>query len=168
MEFRPNFVLIVRCNHRPQFNGDDDAVLDRIHLVPFREVIPLAERDRTLMEVIRTTELSGILNWALEGALTLQRNNLRLAIPECVQSATAEYGAEMNPLGRFIEEKCELKAEATEAAHVLFSYYQDWCKEHNCVPGTATEFGNKMSLRFEKKRTNTGIQYQGIRLVTEM
>jgi putative DNA primase/helicase len=168
IEFRPNFVLMVRCNHRPRFNGDDDAVLDRIHLVPFVESIPKSERDSTLMETIRRSELSGVLNWAVQGALTLQRNKFQLTLPHAVQTATAEYGAEMNPIGRFIDEKCVLDAKGAEAAGALYSMYQWWCKEHDCDAGTATEFGTKLSQRFEKKRTNKGFVYRGIRLGGDM
>jgi putative DNA primase/helicase len=163
VEFRPDFVILVRCNHRPIFNGSDDSVLNRIHLVPFMDVIPLAERDRGLMKRLRETELPGVLNWALAGAHDLLAKDLQLEIPEPVRQATAEYGAEMDPIGQFIAQECELVTEASESANALHGFYKLWCKEHSTVVMTSTEFGKKMSLRFEKKHGNDGNRYMGIR-----
>ena len=38
-EYRPQFKIIVVCNHKPIIEGTDNAIWRRIHLVPFSVTI---------------------------------------------------------------------------------------------------------------------------------
>ena len=44
-EFTPVFKLFLATNHKPVIRGTDEAIWRRIHLIPFRVMIPEGERD---------------------------------------------------------------------------------------------------------------------------
>ena len=74
-------------------------------------------------------EISGILNWALEGWSDYRKNGLQ--IPAAVKNATSEYKSESDTLAAFINEICventALKVHTTR----LFQSFKEWAKENN-------------------------------------
>ena len=71
-QFRPEFKLCLACNNKPEIRGQDLGIWSRVRVIPFDVVIPPAEQDKKLPAKLRL-ELSGILNWALEGCLEWQK-----------------------------------------------------------------------------------------------
>jgi putative DNA primase/helicase len=67
-DFKPQFKLWMRGNHKPQIRGTDEGIWRRIHLIPFLVTIPKREQDKGLVDKLKR-ELPGILNWALGGVL---------------------------------------------------------------------------------------------------
>ncbi|MAE28229.1 MAG: hypothetical protein CMJ87_04490, partial [Planctomycetes bacterium] len=74
--FKPVFKLWLHTNHAPLIRGTDDAIWDRLRLVPFTVRIPVEERDGGLGDRLRREELSGILTWAMQGCLDWQQHGL--------------------------------------------------------------------------------------------
>ena len=74
-------------------------------------------------------EISGVLNWALEGWKDYRENGLR--IPAAVKNATSEYKTESDTLAAFISVICfkntALKVHTTR----LFQSFNEWAKENN-------------------------------------
>ena len=124
-EFMPVFKLWLAVNHKPVIRGTDYAIWRRIRMVPFIVQIPEAEREGDLGDRLKE-ELSGILNWALDGlALWLETG---LKPPEEVKTATQEYRSEMDTLGKWIEECCILSAELEVSTKSLYEAYKTWCE----------------------------------------
>jgi putative DNA primase/helicase len=69
--FEPNTKHLFSANQLPEASTDDEAFYRRILLVAFPETIPRPDRDARLDAKLED-ELSGILNWALEGLQRLQ------------------------------------------------------------------------------------------------
>lgn len=160
--FRPAFKLWIRGNHKPVIRGTDHGIWRRIHLIPFAVTIPPEERDTTLPDTLRG-ELAGILTWAVQGCLAWQRDGLRP--PECVTQAVSEYRSEMDVLGAFIEERCEVDRLAEVTAKALYAAYRTWAEDAGERPVTQTAFGMAMVERgFDKARKAGGYRYHGIRL----
>ncbi len=99
-EFSPTHSIVLATNHRPEVRGTDYGIWRRLRLVPFGVVIPEPERDNELAEKLQS-EWPAILRWAVAGCLAWQRGGL--AEPEQVKVATAEYRAEQDVLGEFID-----------------------------------------------------------------
>jgi phage/plasmid-associated DNA primase len=98
-QFVPTHKLIVAANYRPTVTGTDSAIWRRIRVVPFEVVIPFEERNPGLLEQL-TTELSGILCWAVEGCKRWWVDGLGL--PAAVEAATAQYRDEQDVVGQFL------------------------------------------------------------------
>ena len=160
-EFRPQFKLWLATNHRPEIRGTDTAIWRRIHLVPFSVTIPPEEQNLKLTEALRG-ELSGILAWAVQGALEWHERGLQP--PEAVTGATQEYRSESDQLGRWIEERCEVADGFQGKGSLLYGDYKRWCADSGETPVTSTAFGRRLSERFQKRRTTSAIVYEGLGL----
>jgi putative DNA primase/helicase len=123
-EFLPQFLLVLGTNHKPIIDGADFGLMRRLQLVPFEVVIPPERVDPLLMDKLRG-EKPGILAWLVRGCLAYQAGGLEP--PEKVRAATAEYGAEMDTIGLFLEERVMPKADGQIEVERLFDSYWRWC-----------------------------------------
>ncbi|MCW2276363.1 DNA primase [Rhodoblastus acidophilus] len=98
--FRPQAKLTMQGNYRPKISGTDEGIWQRMILVPWPITIAPAKQDRGLDKKLYQ-EASGIFNWCLDGLRDWLDHGLLL--PETVKSATADYRADSDPLGRFLE-----------------------------------------------------------------
>ncbi|MGE7932148.1 phage/plasmid primase, P4 family [Viridibacillus arvi] len=125
-EFIPEFKVFFTTNHKPVIKGVDEGIWRRVKLVPFNLQLPKEKRDLKLAEKL-SLEMSGILNWAIEGCLKWQHSGL--CEPVIVKKATGDYKEDMDILGPFLYECCyvpmidEVKIEAKE----LYEIYFNWC-----------------------------------------
>ena len=100
-QFQPVCKLWLRTNHKPVIRGTDNAIWDRIRLIPFDLRISEEQEDCGLPGRLRE-ELPGILAWAVGGCLSWQAHGLGL--PTEVKIASATYRAEMDQLAAFLSE----------------------------------------------------------------
>lgn len=144
--FRPEFKLWLGTNHRPAIRGTDDAIWDRIKLVPFTVRIPPEEQDKSLKGKL-LTEAPGILAWAVEGCLAWQRDGL--GEPAEIADATKQYRSSEDVIGRFLGERCEFHDTANVTKKALYGAYKSWCEEQSEEYVTQKAFGmriNEMGL----------------------
>lgn len=163
--FKPEFKIFLASNHKPVIRGNDTAIWERIHLLPFTAYIPPGERDKRLADKLKG-EAPGILHWAVEGCLEWQEKGLQP--PEIVRTATEEYRGEMDVLGDFIADCCTLQPNATVANTTLWAAYEEWGRENGeKYPVNRREFKRNLEQRgLVQKRT--GIRYwQGIGLLSD-
>jgi P4 family phage/plasmid primase-like protien len=149
IEFEPTFKLLLAANHKPVIRGTDYAIWRRIPLVPFDVTFSdTAEprKDPTLLPAL-LAELPGILAWAVRGCLAWQQE--RLKQPEAVVAASAEYRAEMDVLGPFIEANCTKGDPAVTQARAgdLHSLYKMWAEETGERAMSSTAFGRALVER---------------------
>jgi putative DNA primase/helicase len=83
-EFQPTHKLWFAMNRMPALRSDDHAAWSRLRVIPF-DVSFAKKPDRELKTELRS-ELSGVLNWALEGCGQWQRHGLWT--PRSVENAT--------------------------------------------------------------------------------
>jgi putative DNA primase/helicase len=152
-DFDPTHKILLVTNHKPVIRGQDHAIWRRIALIPFtvkfwkREDHPPAGaplEDPSLGDIL-LTELPGILRWAVEGCLAWQRGGLHL--PKIVQAATAEYRAEQDVLGPFLDECCVIDPTAWIASDALYKRYETWAASANERPMTKKAFGTEIGKR---------------------
>lgn len=161
-QFKPQFKLWIRGNHKPQIRGTDDGIWRRLMLIPFTVQIPPAEVDPGLSERL-LGELPGILRWAVDGCLAWQRDGLRP--PRSVTEAVAAYRSEMDMLGEFLADRCVVSPTAQAPASDLYRAYRAWCEEAGHQPVSTTRFGLALGERgFEREKRGT-IRWTGIGLL---
>ena len=160
-DYKPQYKIWVATNHKPIIRGNDDGIWRRLPLIPFTVQIPIEKVDKNLVSKLRL-ELPGILNWAVEGCLMWQREGL--TPPETIQKATMDYRKEMDVIGSFIEECCEVGSGLKIGATEVYKVYDKWAKEMNEHNFSQTQFGKKMADRFEKKKSDGKMIYKGITL----
>ncbi len=129
-EFIPEFKVFFTTNHKPIIGGVDEGIWRRVKIIPFTLNLKPHERDKKLEEKL-SLEMSGILNWALEGCIKWQQSGIKE--PKVVMDATGNYKAEMDILAPFLDEMCYTDEPKNEAIRIeakeLYNIYDRWCSQ---------------------------------------
>lgn len=155
-EFIPQFKLWLAGNHKPTIRGTDLAIWRRIRLIPFTVTIPTDEQDRRLPEKLRA-ELPGILAWAVRGCLDWQREGL--GAPVEVVQATQDYRSEMDVIGAFLDDRCQVTETARATAKELYEAYTSWCEAQGERVISQRAFGSQLGDRgFDSFKGTAGVR----------
>jgi putative DNA primase/helicase len=157
--FRPVAKFWLAVNHRPIVRDDSFGFWRRMRVIPFAQRF---EVDRTLAPALHE-ERSGILAWAIRGALAWQTHGLRP--PASVLTATQGYQTDSDPLGAFLAEACEVEPASQVGAQALYDHYREWAVRHGLSDKErlgAVAFGRKASERFTRSHTMAGKVYLGV------
>lgn len=103
-EYYPSDTMVLSTNQMPKFQGEDSALMSRLHVVPW-SVSFRGREDLTLVDRIVDQESAGVLAWMVAGAVALLAGGGRLNPPQAVVQATEEAGAEANPLQQWFKER---------------------------------------------------------------
>jgi len=162
-DFVPECKVWLGTNHKPEIRGTDQAIWDRIRLIPFEVTIPEKKQDKQLADKLKG-ELPGILAWAVQGCLDWQREGL--GVTEKVKAATKAYREEMDILAGFIEDCCIEGADKEALAGDLHQAYKDWGGDLS-----QRKFGRALRERgYEKGRhpSTRRITWRGLGLTVEI
>lgn len=141
-EFSPTHKLFIDCNPRPEINDPNDAVWNRVKLIPFTVTIPREEIDITLPDKLRA-ELPGIMAWLAQGAAKYLSRGIE-DIPE-VSAATEQYRKDSDKLTEFIEDNCFLGSQNWVAVTDLWNAYQNWSeRERDRYPLSKSVFDERI------------------------
>jgi putative DNA primase/helicase len=166
-QFTPEFKVFLNTNHKPIITGQDEAIWQRVKLIPFNESIPPEERIPNFHEQIINEELSGVLNWALKGLEDYWERGLDF--PEEVVNATKGYREEQDLIGQFLNECCK-QVEGIECrAKDLYDSYVKWCEQNGDKALGNRLFSDKLKEHgLEKTRKNDGNYWQNIDIDEEL
>jgi phage/plasmid-associated DNA primase len=166
--FPPTHKIVICGNHMLSAHDSGEAFHRRVRLVPFEQVIPEGKRDPKLAEKLRR-ELSGILNWAIAGCLTWQRDGLGMS--DRVRAASARYREESDRLAGFFADACIVVPLARVSRPSLKAAYESWCEREHERPMGPKEFAEQLRQRgiTEIKMKVAGVStrgWQGIGLLS--
>jgi putative DNA primase/helicase len=151
IEYLPELKLWIAGNNRPLITETNAGAWDRMKLIPFT-VSFIGREDRNLESKLRT-ELSGVLNWAIEGYIKYRRDGLGTV--KCVVEATDAYKTDCNSLLGFVDRRCvigatEVRKEALECedpelkktvmdawmvkTSIFYQNYKQYCVEEGVYP----------------------------------
>ncbi|CCH77734.1 Bacteriophage protein [Nostocoides japonicum T1-X7] len=164
--WKPSHQLVYVTNALPQVKGNDAAVWRRIRVVPFDVVVPPEKRDPGLPDRL-ALHADAILTWAVAGYFDYKDHG-GMREPESVLTATGDYQAGSDPIGRFITEACETGPYLHEAARALYAAWQQWASSEGAEQITEKAFNMDLDRRgYESRRTKTSRRRQGLRLRIE-
>lgn len=127
-EFVPKFKLMINTNYLPTITDDTVFSSGRINVISFDRHFSEEEQDKKLKDRLRQPqELSGILNWCLEGLRLYRAEGLKA--PEAVKQATESYRSDSDKVGNFINE-CMVKSEKNSKAGDVYKTYSEWCDDN--------------------------------------
>lgn len=127
-EFSPIFKLVVNTNYLPQITDDTVFSSGRINIISFERHFEPEEQDKNLKNKLKDEhELSGILNWCIEGLKLYRKEGLEP--PQTVKSATSDYRQQSDKIGNFINE-CLEKTGKNSKAKDIYEVYIKWCEDN--------------------------------------
>lgn len=150
-DFMPQFKLFINTNHLPKVT--DPTVFDsgRVKVIRFDRHFSEAEQDKGLKrKLAQAGNLSGLLNWCLDGWKLFQETGLDM--PSSVAEATAQYRRDSDKITRFVEEMMEPDPMGEIRTEEAYQSYQMWCARNGHRPEAMPSFKQAMEAHAELKR----------------
>lgn len=165
VNWEPTHQVFMLCNYRPEPPADDGGVWRRVKPVDWPHRVPEDKVDTMLPQKLRG-ELSGIANRILAGWRDFRDNGLQE--PDDARQLRAEWRAEVDVLGKFLNEWCEVDVERDDLrtkSSQLFVKWASFCHDMNEQPGNNKELTQTLKRRgFRYKPTKHGAFVLGIAL----
>ena len=134
---------MLTTNHRPIVHGTDDGIWRRIHLLISRMTIEDKDKIPDYRERFLLPELSGILNWLIEGARRYLTEGLK-PLPASVEASRRQYRSDMDTVGQFLQQETELDPQAKEPLSQIRTRYEGWCQREGNYPLGAKKFNEQL------------------------
>lgn len=126
--FIPKFKLVINTNYLPTITDDTVFSSGRINVISFDRHFEPQEQDKHLKDKLRNkSELSGILNWCIEGLRMYRAEGLEP--PQAVKNVTETYRSDSDKIGNFINE-CLVKSGKNSKAKDIYNAYVKWCDDN--------------------------------------
>ena len=126
--FIPKFKLVINTNYLPAITDDTVFTSGRINVISFDRHFEPEEQDKHLKDKLRQdSELSGILNWCIDGLRMYRKEGLYP--PAAVQQATETYRTDSDKIGNFIKE-CLTETGKNSSIKSVYEVYSTWCSDN--------------------------------------
>ena len=147
-EFMPEGKFFVNTNHLPQIVDTTVFTSGRVVIIPFERHFAEQEQDRGLKRYLRRPgNLSGILNWLIEGYRMFRSDGLRPSAR--IKAAIAEYAVESDVLGLFLGEAVVPAENGRLSTAALYSVYTAWLKARGSRPIRVQGFVGELRKRYD-------------------
>lgn len=143
--------FIFLMNHLPLITDSSYGFSRRLLILPFPRTFRPEEQDPFLLEKM-TLELSGILNFALEGAKRLIKNGYQFTISDLMNEAKEQFLGCVHPLSYFKAHYLSKNPTRKVESNLLFQTFQKMLKEKNWSArqyGTLRSFNKGLIELFE-------------------
>jgi putative DNA primase/helicase len=154
--------LWMDANNLPTIR-DGTGVFERLHLIPFRNVIEEAEQNKNIHTDL-DKERAGIAAWVVQSALDWIKAG-RLVRPQEVQAGGQEYKQSQDQMAEWISECCLTGEGEHVSTDVLRASFNDFAARTGDRTLNQTHFRERMEARgFKYRRLNSLRFFEGIRL----
>lgn len=142
-EFQPTHKFWLVANHKPAIRGTDEGIWRRFKAIPIQAHFPQEQRDKHLAERLQT-EVEGIIAWLVRGAVAWYARGL--SEPQIIRDAMQQYRSDMDLIGQFLEECCEVGEPGDFTANsVLAPACNHWLKESGERPLSTQAMSARLS-----------------------
>jgi len=162
-----NYSLILTSNFEMKFDFEGSGQEWRRRLLAIHFANSIKNQDKTLTEKLLKEHGSEILNWLLEGAARVRRNNWNIILTENQTALRDKLIASSKPLTIFVKDYIEKSIGNRFLSEEAFSLYA-YCVGAGILPDLSKEaffkqLAAEMRLAFgaEPKNSGTGIQNRG-------
>lgn len=154
--------LMFNTNELPRDVEHSHAYFRRFLIIPFEVIIPEAEQDHKLANKIIKSELSGIMNWVIEGLRRLIKNE-SFTISNIVEKEIEDYRRESDTCLLFIEHKNIVQDMVFHTSlQKLYDLYKQFCIENNYRPYSNRSFRKHLeNYGFQTYKASTGVMVCG-------
>lgn len=165
--------LIFSANIIPRTEDDTDAFYRRWVILSFPNKFEGSADDKTILDKLTSDEeLSGFLNYAIEGLKRLNKNH-DFSYSTTTDQMRIWYTRMSNPIKSFIDEMTELSSESEIPKTRLYDAYVDYCRKNKLAVMDSSVFGRVFKKYvvgvFVSRPTMGGVRtycWKGIRFKT--
>lgn len=167
-KYTPTHTLVLYTNHLPRVGANDDGTWRRLIVIPFNAKIRGKSDIKNYADYLVRNAGGAILAWIIDGAQKAIHNNFKLAVPQVVQDAIAQYRDNNDWLSIFLEDCCEIDRTFTQKSGDLYQEYRAYCQRNGEYARSTTDFYTGLeNAGFTRKKTNKGAVVSGLRLKSD-
>lgn len=115
---------VILCNTLPRWNDETDATKKRLLVVEFDRQFADHEQDPSL-EGRLASEIEGIANWALAGAMQVHLMNGRFSQPSKSEALLSAHSIEQNPALCYLHEVGQPNELGSISLHEVYNTYKE-------------------------------------------
>lgn len=121
----PTYKIWLACNHKPRIRGTDQAIWDRIKLIPFNSRFDKASpnTDKELFQKLKA-EVEGILAWMVQGCMKWSTEGLQDC--QTVKDSTHSYRIGEDYFQEFLDQNIEPSPGAFTPSEDIWSRHNQW------------------------------------------
>ena len=134
--------LHIISNELPKLGDASTAIVGRILLLLTTRSW-LGREDHGLEPALQA-EMTGILNWALDGLSRLTANGNRFTRLPSAEEAIIAMRDLASPVGAFVRERCQVDAAKEITVDALYAAYRSWCEDNGHAKATKQNFGRDL------------------------
>ena len=156
--------LILMSNEKPLYDSHDDAMVNRIRLVPFKQTFVRNKENNDYIKKLLANDLDEIFSYFAVGAFEYIQTE---EMGECdfIAKETEEYTQENNIIKHFMEANVEIGKDYQAPSNSVYSAYKFYCQEGGNDAYPLKKFTNILKKNFTQKRTKKGMFWLGLKLV---
>ena len=166
--FTPSHTLVLYTNHLPRVGASDEGTWRRLIVIPFNAVIQSSKDKKNYSDYLFREAGEYIMQWIIEGAEEVIRNNYIIPLPGVVRKAIQAYRDNNDWFANFLEECCDVNPAYTQKSGELYTEYRVHCMRNGEYTRSTTDFYTALDLAgFMKRKTNKGSVISGLKLKSE-
>ena len=166
--FTPSHTLVLYTNHLPRVGASDEGTWRRLIVIPFNAVIQSSKDKKNYSDYLFREAGEYIMQWIIEGAEEVIRNNYIIPLPGVVRKAIQAYRDNNDWFANFLEECCDVNPAYTQKSGELYTEYRAHCMRNGEYTRSTTDFYTALDLAgFMKRKTNKGSVISGLKLKSE-
>jgi len=143
--------LTFSCNVVPEVYEDTTAFFRRWIIIQFPRTFEGPKADRDILKKLTTPEeMSGVLNWALEGLERLRDAGWTFSNSRSTEEVRLDYIRRSSPMKAFILDATTLNPVGVVVKQRLFEAFVRYCEEMKLTAVTSTTFFQNLPLYFAK------------------
>lgn len=150
--------LAFLMNELPLLTDTSFGFERRLIILPFEKTFSPQEQDKNLPKKLKD-ELSGILNWSLEGLERLMQNDFQFTISTVMKESKTAYFGVGDPVRRFVEDCVIQKPSNTLESKEVFHAYCIWMKQKN-LPFKGTDSAQLFWRKFKQATDSQLIEFR--------
>lgn len=154
--------MIFSCNQLPRIREDSEAVWRRWIILVFEQTFKGEKADKKLInKLVTKEEMSGLLNWAIEGLKRLLENG-DFSYSKTTDEIRKFYIKMSDPVKAFIDEKIIKDSNGIIFKDDLYGEFVEYCITFNLPTIADTLFSKKLIQQIPSIRS-TRIMHDGVR-----
>ena len=158
--------MLILGNHLPNIVDQSDGFWRRLTVIEFMKKFKEDEADPLLAHKIVDNELSGVLNWAIDGLIRLIKQGKFSRVPELSNQAKKAAKSESNSVLGWIDDE-NVKVASDEAVwntkDDIYARYKNWCLQNGFKANTSPQFFKMLKSGFSDIKETQRIQPSGER-----
>jgi putative DNA primase/helicase len=159
----PKVKILWAMNELPTVPSGAGAGLFRRVFPVYWPAIPEGSREPDLKDEIARSGMA-VTNWALEGLKRLKARN-RFDFPEAMLVARNAYKEQSDNTLSFMDDCCDLEANAEVSSSTLYEEYTKWCVKNGHRPLASNRFAADLErLGHQKTRRSVGVFWLNLTL----